>query len=153
MGKPKSFKITPKHRRFVLFYIKTGNASEAGRLAGFTAKYGRDLMQEGAIISAIQEADAKAGLTDEFLLRKHLELANCGERNVELGALRLGYQVKKKIGSDDAPPPAVLPAVVIEIRGNIGTGTATGTSKATGKHSQVHADGAAGVSILRPHKP
>ncbi len=152
MGKIKSFKLTPKHRRFVQQFVKTGNASESGRAVGFTAQYGRELMQEPTIVCAIQEATLKAGLTDELLTRKHIDLITCGERNVELGALRLGYQVKKKIGSDDAPPPAVLPAVVIKIGGKIGASTVRATGGAATEQRGVRADGPARVSLRRPNK-
>ncbi len=103
MGKTKSFKLTPKHRRFCTLFVKTGNAAEAGRLTGFNSSYVKELMAKPPITDLIRKIEDKAGLTDEFLLKKHMELANCGERNVELGALRLGYQVKKKIGSDELP--------------------------------------------------
>lgn len=147
----KRFKITPKHRRFIQFYVKTGNASEAGRLAGFTAKYGRDLMQEGAILSAIGVAEQKAGLSDELLLRTHLELLGPDKQEATRGnMLRLAYMVKKKIGSDEAPPPAVLPAVVVRIE----MGNEPSNPDTASKSRRGHpADAAPRVSVRIADKP
>lgn len=150
MGKT-SFKITPKHRRFIQYYMSTGNGVEAARLAGFTESYGRELVLKPAIVRAIQEAEFKAGLSDELLLRTHLDLLQPDKQEATRGnMLRLAYMVKKKIGSDEAPPPAVLPAVVVRIE----TGNEPNNSDAAGESRRGHpTDAAPRVSIRLTDKP
>lgn len=113
---PKSLelsRLTPKHRKFIKMYFETSNATASARMCGFKPSYGRDLVNDPRIVGALYELQVKAGLTDDLLLRTHVELlGKTSDGSVRLGALRLGYQVTKKLDFD-APPPGAPPAIVI----------------------------------------
>lgn len=115
----KTFKVTPKHRRFVKEYVNHGNAVAAARhkKVGFSESYVHELLKKPEIVTLIQEAEKKAGLTDELLTRAHVELVQQDtDRSVRLGAVRLGYQLKKKIGADpDAPVSDRVPNIYINL--------------------------------------
>lgn len=140
----KKFKITPKHRRLVKAFLTNGNWAESCRVSGFSTKYAPELSKNPQITQLIRAGQEKAGLSDKALELKHVELMNCGERPVELGSLRLAYQVKKKIGSDEAPPPAILPSVTVRIEAVNGT-------KDTGR--RLSTDAPARVSVRVDNQP
>lgn len=80
-NRPKCAALTPRQIAFVKQYLLKGNASEAARLAGYSAKSARQMAAENltkpAVIEAIQrfqaENSAKLNLTREAVLNGLLE--------------------------------------------------------------------------------
>jgi phage terminase small subunit len=71
-------KITLKQIKFIKFYFEcNGNVTEAALKAGYRVRQsGDDNMSNPVILAAIEEIKKKNGLTDEFLLQKHMQLIN-----------------------------------------------------------------------------
>ena len=66
--------LNQKQRKFVKRYIETGNATQSAIDAGFSGVHGRRMLRNATIMAHIEKLREKAGLTDELLLSKHLEL-------------------------------------------------------------------------------
>lgn len=71
--------LNPKQQRFVVEYLKSGNASEAARQAGYSVKnadvVGPRLLGTVGIREAIAAAGKKAGVTPELVLGELLRIA------------------------------------------------------------------------------
>ena len=78
----KGEKLTPKQQRFVTEYLKSGNATEAAKQAGYSEKTANRIATENlskpVIARAIERAQARRNdrleLEEDFELRKGLEL-------------------------------------------------------------------------------
>ena len=78
----KGEKLTPKQQRFVTEYLKSGNATEAAKQAGYSEKTANGTATENVskpvIARAIERAQARRNdrlaLEEDFELRKGLEL-------------------------------------------------------------------------------
>jgi phage terminase small subunit len=76
-------KLTLKQTKFIKFYFDTdGNGVEAAKQAGYKGNKATlnavayENLHKPTILAAIEELKKKAGLTDEFLLKKHIQLIN-----------------------------------------------------------------------------
>lgn len=69
-------KLTLKQRKFIKFYLETGNASEAARCAGYALPgvQGHENLQKPNIRHAFMVLLDKKGLTDEKIINKLMEL-------------------------------------------------------------------------------
>ena len=78
----KGEKLTPKQQRFVTEYLKSGNATEAAKQAGYSEKtafrIGAENLQKPAIARAIERAQERRNdrleLEEDFELKKAIEL-------------------------------------------------------------------------------
>lgn len=78
----KKQKLTPKQQRFVSEYLKTGNATEAAKRAGYSEKtafrIGAENLQKPAIARAIERAQDRRNdrleLEEDFELKKAIEI-------------------------------------------------------------------------------
>ena len=78
----KKQKLTPKQQRFVTEYLKSGNATEAAKQAGYSEKtafrIGAENLQKPAIARAIEKAQERRNdrleLEEDFELKKAIEL-------------------------------------------------------------------------------
>ena len=78
----KGEKLTPKQQRFVTEYLKSGNATEAAKQAGYSEKtafrIGAENLQKPAISRAIERAQQRRNdrleLEEDFELKKAIEL-------------------------------------------------------------------------------
>ena len=86
----KKKKLTPKQQRFVSEYLKTGNATEAAKRAGYSEKtafrIGAENLQKPAIARAIERAQDRRNdrleLEEDFELKKAIEIMRlCMEPN------------------------------------------------------------------------
>ncbi|MFC1752677.1 terminase small subunit [Thermoproteota archaeon] len=95
-------KLSIKQLKFVQNYFENGgNASKAALDAGFSEMHGRRLIQNATFLTAIEEIKKKNGLTEEILLARHLQLLHAKNENVQLGALKLAYEIKGKLKQKD----------------------------------------------------
>lgn len=83
MTKPRDRKLTLKQTRFIKFYFECdGNGTEAARQAHYKGNaytlsaVAAENLTKPLIVAAIEALKKKFGLTDEFLLKKHLQLIN-----------------------------------------------------------------------------
>ncbi len=86
----KKKKLTPKQQRFVSEYLKTGNAGEAARRAGYSEKYAAQnadkLLKSTNVARAIERAQERRNdrleLEEDFELKKAIEIMRlCMEPN------------------------------------------------------------------------
>ena len=78
----KGEKLTPKQQRFVTEYLKSGNATEAAKQAGYSEKtafrIGAENLQKPAIARAIERAQERRNdrleLEEDFELKKAIEI-------------------------------------------------------------------------------
>ena len=78
----KKQKLTPKQQRFVSEYLKTGNAGEAARRAGYSEKYAAQnadkLLKSTNVARAIERAQERRNdrleLEEDFELKKAIEI-------------------------------------------------------------------------------
>ena len=73
--------LTRRQKEFIRYYVETKNATEAGRLAGYSKKYVSSyvvrLMKNPEILAEIQRLlDERYNLTKEEYIRKTIELHN-----------------------------------------------------------------------------
>ena len=82
-------KLTLKQTKYIKYYFECdGNGTEAARRAGYKGNdttlcaMSTDNLRKPLIIAAIAEIKRKNGLTDEFLLKKHMQLINAQKSQV-----------------------------------------------------------------------
>ena len=112
-------KLTLKQRKFIKYYLETGNQSEAARRAGYAlAVSGRENMLKPTIKAAFMALLDKKGLTDEKIVDKLMELieakkpisvtygdadektADVPDNQTQIKAVELLMKVKSLIGGD-----------------------------------------------------
>ena len=117
MSTEKKKKLTLKQTLFIKYYFEqNGNGTQAARLAGYkgTENSIRVIAHNNLTKDNIMEAIARIykinGLTDENLLKKHIQLLNAQrefvigdvkckspDNGIQLGALKLAYEVNGKL--------------------------------------------------------
>ena len=63
--------VTLRQRKFLEYYLITGNASQSALKAGFKDEhYAYEILQNPIFQTAFQQLLDKEGITDEYLIRK-----------------------------------------------------------------------------------
>ncbi len=134
-------KLTVKQRKFVKFYLESGNASQAALQAGYKQTMsGRENLLKPTIKNAFQQLLDRAGLTDGYLadnvfkLTKAQKIQSCdilvkkengkivvnensndfievNDNNVQLGATKLALQIKERLNGHNKEEDKILGTV------------------------------------------
>lgn len=104
----KERKLTLKQRKFIKYYLETGNQSEAARRAGYAlAVSGRENILKPTVRAAFMALLDKKGLTDEKITDKLIELieakkpiSDAPDNQTQIKAVELLMKVKSLIGGD-----------------------------------------------------
>lgn len=124
-------KLTLRQRKFLKYYLETGNASQSALSAGYKeGGYAYEILENPIFKAAYQQLMDKKGLSDDVLLEKHKQLLEskklqtCDiyikdengklvinknsndfieveDNQAQLGALKLAYQVKERLTNND----------------------------------------------------
>lgn len=103
----KKQKLTPKQQRFVSEYLKTGNAGEAARRAGYSEKYAAQnadkLLKSTNVARAIERAQERRNdrleLEEDFELKKAIELLQMCMDPKHVYSFATGEPMKDKDGN------------------------------------------------------
>lgn len=112
-----------QHERFAAEYVKDYNASQAGERAGYTAQYGRMLLQNPTITTRVaelrDELTARTQITAERIARAYAELAFHDGRDLAavLDALSRARPSGARRGAriDDGVPDATIAEAMNEL--------------------------------------
>ena len=109
--------ITERQKRFADYYLETGNAAEAARRAGFTAKYGRALKNKPAVKAYIDgritdldaarmaSADEVLGYLTRVMRGEEGGGGQAAMKAAELLGKRLGLFAEK---AEELPAPVIV---------------------------------------------
>ncbi len=123
-SKTKKSPLTTKVRKLIKGKSEGKTTREACKKAGLNEQYACDLLKKPEIKASLQELMDKAGLSDDVLLAKHVELLDAKRSDkpdyqTQKGALEMAYKLKsafvekKEITGADGGPVKVEAEVII----------------------------------------
>lgn len=103
----KKDKLTPKQQRFVSEYLRSGNASEAAKAAGYSEKYAAQnadkLLKNTKVARAIEKGQERRNdrleLEEDFELKKAIELLQMCMDPKHVYSFATGEPMKDKDGN------------------------------------------------------
>lgn len=120
-------KLTLKQRKFIKFYLQSGNVSKSALKAGYSLGVsGFENLQKPTVLEAIQKLQEKEGITDEYLIRELKQLLEAKKLHVcniyikdKKGNLQVNRNSKGFIEVDDNQTQFKALELLLKLKGKL----------------------------------